>query len=380
MESVTDVRSRKMAKIILVVVAIIGQFCLIEAAVRVYFFGFKKLKPSHFISRLTSDSYYQPLPYRMYGYKPTYRYESSDGKRIHFINSLGLVGREAEQKKKEGVTRIICIGASATANFENSDDAHTYPAQLERALHKELPDQQFEVLNAGVRGYNSAENLIYFSLRLIDFQPDMIVYYEAFNDLLAASYPHFSSDYSHFRRPAWYGLIYKKSWWVGLFEKSCFFLLMRSWLSNYDNAHNVIRYSTLPPPQNPYMHLNFGSTSLNEHGFDIFERNLKSVIAIARMQGIKMVIPTFAHIIHTDKRIKMSKQLQDMLAKGVGGQNDRIRKIWRENSDIIGVDLDQEMSGKSEYFYDFVHFNDAGSQKAGEIISQIIAARLISEK
>lgn len=370
-------RSSKKAVIIaLFLVFILGLFCA-EIFLRFYFLGLKKQGFADYISRLTTaNSFYIPFPYRIYAYKPSYLYKSTDGKRVHFINNQGFVGREVQKKKPEGVYRIICLGGSATANFENSDDNHTFPAQLERILSDKLRSKNIEVLNAGIRGYNTAEILIYLSLNLLDYQPDMIIFYEAFNDLLPNSYPNFSSDYSHFRRPAWYGLIHKRSLIEKIFEHSLIFVVIRSWITNYNEIHNVIAYSTKRPPQNPYMHLNLGGDSFKKEGFDTYERNIKSIIAIAQSRAIQVVIPTFAHVVEMDRRIHFPGDLRKLLIGGLAEHNNRVRQIWQTNNQVIGTDLDKTMSGKMGYFFDFVHFNDAGSLKAAELLAESIYGQL----
>ena len=51
--------------------------------------------------------------------------------------------------------------------------------------------------------------------------------------------------------------------------------------------------------------------------------------------------------------------------------NDTIREVGRKNQ-VMVIDLAREVPPDKKYLYDLVHFNDAGSQLA----AQIIAARL----
>jgi hypothetical protein len=51
--------------------------------------------------------------------------------------------------------------------------------------------------------------------------------------------------------------------------------------------------------------------------------------------------------------------------------NDTIREVGRKNH-VMVIDLAKEIPPNKQYIYDIVHFNDAGSKMA----AQIIAARL----
>ena len=51
--------------------------------------------------------------------------------------------------------------------------------------------------------------------------------------------------------------------------------------------------------------------------------------------------------------------------------NDTIRQVGQKNG-VLVIDLAREVPPDKEHLYDMVHFNDAGSQLA----AQIIAARL----
>ena len=96
------------------------------------------------------------------------------------INSHGYRTKEFEIEKPKDVYRIICIGASTT--YEGITNDTTYPAILDKKLKKRYPGKKFEVLNFGISGSRS-----YYWISRLDelfkFQPDMIIQYNAVNEI-----------------------------------------------------------------------------------------------------------------------------------------------------------------------------------------------------
>ncbi len=115
---------------------------------------------------------------------PTPGYEI-DGARIKIkINSLGFRGDEFTYKKPPNTVRIAVLGASTTFNAEVSSNEATWPHQLQRKLRSAYPDVNFEVVNAAVGGYVAADNLKNLEHRVLPLDPDLVIYYEANNEIV----------------------------------------------------------------------------------------------------------------------------------------------------------------------------------------------------
>lgn len=112
-------------------------------------------------------------------YKPHASLVTPNGTEVK-INSHGFRTKEFDAVKPDGVYRIICIGASTTFQGETNDI--TYPAILERKLKQTYPHLSFEVLNFGISGTIS-DFWINHVDDLFKFQPDMIIQYNAVNDI-----------------------------------------------------------------------------------------------------------------------------------------------------------------------------------------------------
>ena len=114
--------------------------------------------------------------------------------------------------------------SSRSAGRPRSGSAHpryedTYPFKLQALLRQRYPDVTIEAQNAGNAWYTTAHLLIEYQLLVRQFEPDLIVVFEAINDLYRSFSPpwwavgEFRPDYSHYsgsvhplpgsRRGAW---------------------------------------------------------------------------------------------------------------------------------------------------------------------------------
>jgi len=89
------------------------------------------------------------------------------------VNQLGLRGPEVSAVPAPGVHRVLALGDSATFG-EGLAEADAFPPQLEREL-RTLTGERWEVLNAGVQGYNTADELGLLETRGLALAPEAVV-------------------------------------------------------------------------------------------------------------------------------------------------------------------------------------------------------------
>ena len=116
---------------------------------------------------------------------------SSDGWTIDApvrVNSLGLRDEEMTVEKPSGTKRVLCLGDSFTfALGVRLEDL--YAKQLERRLSTLNAGERFQVINAGVAGYNTRQELITYLTLGVELEPDLIVLGFYWNDLVGNSDP-----------------------------------------------------------------------------------------------------------------------------------------------------------------------------------------------
>ena len=114
--------------------------------------------------------------------KPGYKVK---GANIHIkINARGFRGEDFSVPKPPGTFRIVCLGASTTFAAEASSNEAVWTHRLQEILRAAHPGRRIEVINAAVGGYVAADNLKNLQHRVLPLDPDLVIYYEANNEIV----------------------------------------------------------------------------------------------------------------------------------------------------------------------------------------------------
>jgi len=99
----------------------------------------------------------------------------------YHTNALGFRGPETTIEKPPGTFRVVGLGDSFTfgSGVRRED---TFLAELERRLNAGLSGRRFEVLNLGVMGYDTEEEVALLYFRGIRLDPDVVVLCFFLND------------------------------------------------------------------------------------------------------------------------------------------------------------------------------------------------------
>ena len=91
------------------------------------------------------------------------------------INSHGLRGPETTYEKPPATFRILNLGDSVVMGWGVREE-DTYGQQLEQLLNEEgSGDLRYEVINAGVPGWNLDNALAYLQAEGLKYEPDLIL-------------------------------------------------------------------------------------------------------------------------------------------------------------------------------------------------------------
>jgi len=99
------------------------------------------------------------------------------------INSLGFRGPEIAMPKPADTVRVAYLGASTTWCAEVSGNDYVWPHLVTTSLRQAFPDARFDYVNGGVPGYTIESILKNLQYRVAPLHPDVIVIYEAANNL-----------------------------------------------------------------------------------------------------------------------------------------------------------------------------------------------------
>jgi hypothetical protein len=110
-----------------------------------------------------------------------YSHRSVDGTWDFVINGNGFRDTtDYPYEKPEGLVRVLVLGDSFTIGYEVKQD-ETYSAVLERYLEKH--GVRAEVLNTGMSGNSTAEELVFLEQEGVKYEPDFVVLGFYWNDL-----------------------------------------------------------------------------------------------------------------------------------------------------------------------------------------------------
>ena len=96
-------------------------------------------------------------------------------------NAQGFRGPDISLKKPPNVYRIFCLGNSCTYGT-GCYYSQTYPARLQELLDAAFGEDMIEVINAGVPGYSTLQELRYLQEDLRRYDPDMLIVQFGEND------------------------------------------------------------------------------------------------------------------------------------------------------------------------------------------------------
>jgi len=102
-------------------------------------------------------------------------------------NSYGFRGAEILKEKPENTYRIFVVGGSTTIGMHAPSDQYTIAGYLQTNFDEMNLDKNIEVINAGIRGITSSDELQIIKTKIVEFEPDMIIVYDGYNDMLSSS-------------------------------------------------------------------------------------------------------------------------------------------------------------------------------------------------
>lgn len=270
------------------------------------------------------------------------------------FNDLGFLGPDRPYEKPENTVRVVCLGGSTTARG--------YPEAMQRMFGEWLePPMRVEAFNFGLGHYSSVHSVVNFVLNAIDFDPDYVVFHQAWNDSKARhrAIP-VRGDYSH----AFQAFDYPVPGDRLLIRGSVIYRWARQALLGDTSRAFLGPAVTRATPNKP------GKTFSDPSELWVYARNIRTIVDLALARGIVPVLTTqpcstdpntpFQHI------AAHIEQCNDVMRDVVGRYGDR----------VLFVDLDRLFTGKNDLFIDVGHMNGLGIARKAEAIGKVIRDHL----
>ena len=99
------------------------------------------------------------------------------------INSLGFRGDDFSVETHDSSYRVFMLGGSTMFGHGATSDKTTIPGYLQEFFQDDYGEYNIEIINSGIQGADSFDELNLIKTRLLDYSPDMMVIYDGWNDL-----------------------------------------------------------------------------------------------------------------------------------------------------------------------------------------------------
>lgn len=291
-------------------------------------------------------------------------------------NSWGFRGTEFSVNKPPGIVRIVCLGASTTEGSQG--DKETYPCYLQRSLSRSLPNRSFEVINAGHHGQDIDDLLEILRQRVLPLQPDMIIFYEASNNI---SFTEFTN---------------KLPCAIGFPEGTC-------WLTNHPEWYRQLRArsamfaslsdrlgrSSRPPVPMPH---EFDTTSPKPSAIH-YEEVLRQIVRESLGQGSQVVLSSFITVAREGLKVSPQENPQlfdDVYRKYYPLTPDEIASIYqyfnRRSAEVARefhipyADVAATFPRNPRYFpFDYMHLSPEGNRLLAQLFATFLEERVLPE-
>ena len=265
------------------------------------------------------------------------------------IDSRGFRSPELEVPKPPGRVRLAFLGASTTFCAEASSNAATWPSLVADAVRKAHPEASIDFVNAGVAGYllaDIAKNLDY---RVKPLAPDVIVIYEAMNDL------------THDTR----ALAIEQGVYAGHSDSE-------DWLAEISLFWHLVEKNVMVRTRTRDAAQASGRLDLDPLRIAPgFHARLAELVRAAQKEARFVALATFSQRTRRDQTAReqldacithfyyMPYMNVQAVLDGFEAYNREIRAVAAETGAYL-IDGEDEIPGDAAHFADSVHFTDAG--------------------
>lgn len=320
-----------------------------------------------------SDPNYQP--FNAYGFIPS-------GTRVHF-----------SPRKGKGIYRVFILGGSSVAG-RYIEGPNTISTCLENILNVRAGSRsnRYEVINAGVPGSLSIEELVFFITDIVFYQPDMVVVVNGFSDLRI--FPKFL-EWGRMPRVNW--SVYMEDSRKTYLEAQTIVGSMRLlagairarlqcsytyWWLKKMNAGIGRRWGMHPLQINFFQmpscltgHATYSCPEIPQEYIDVYLMNVRNLIGVAHAHGIKCLMvlqpPAIYQRRHASElNAKWGEPSFSNFRRGwdrVRGGFQSVRRSWQGIRGVRVIDLSQLFADvPEEMFFDEIRYREPGVRRIAE--------------
>jgi lysophospholipase L1-like esterase len=272
-------------------------------------------------------------------------------------NSVGFRGKEFPPKSNK--IRVVAMGGSTTYGANVSDN-ETWPVYLENLLGAD-----YEVLNFGVIGHGTVEHINQAALILPEYKPDVLIIHAGLNDLRNMHVKNLAPDYSDYHAPSLRG-------GMGFCSEGGAqnFASVRAaiWALKQADLYPRCDFDTLAPKEDD-------SPATEERALYLYRRNLTTLVAVAKRQGLKPILVPQVLIREAQGGDKMRWWVPFVDDEHIADVMSEYNEIMREVAEAEGLYYAHEVLEQPWTKDDFVdpsHLNAGGNQKFASVLQKAV--------
>lgn len=352
---------------LLVVGSVLVSLIFLEAGFRAYLYAFAEDLQPQYLSASEVTLARRFVRHHYLGYVPAPGYVSLDGLNRH--NALGFRGDEISRVKLAGTYRIVFVGGSSTYTERVPSYKEAWPYLTGKELRRICGYDDIEVINGGVGGYDSFQSLMNIQYRILDLAPDLIIVHHGVNDAHARLVrpSRYRADNSGRRRP-W--STEGEPWFM-------YSVLIRM-------SMTALTGQPFEPAVGYYYNSPYSAAGVRDEGIDerlgdtpmnalalnppiYFERNLRSMAAVARANGADILFITWPYSTAHDDYMR-SRHYQTAIAE----INATAARVGADTGTFVYA-LEKDMPRDAEYWWDNRHVNREGARLKARLTAKGIS-------
>jgi lysophospholipase L1-like esterase len=295
------------------------------------------------------------------------------------VNSRGYRAPEFSVPKPKGVVRVVVLGGSAAFDIYAPAGAD-WPRQVE-ALVRQRGYPSVEIINAGVPGHATWDVLgrLYSEVWLLE--PDLVVIYEAWNDIKYFGLVSQTESLLRTQRPlpvtrgstrVANPFLYPEGWLDGVLSHSEVYTRLRT-------RYLVWRFRErgLEGMSPRRLEESYGPWGPRQYGL-----TLRLIVDAAREVGAEPVLLTQARLPASDSASSDRQRIRyewvglthDALVRAFA-DCDRLTAETARDKHCLFLDAGKALAGRSDCFSDHVHLTAAGGRVLAERVADFLVAQ-----
>jgi len=314
-----------------------------------------------------------PMPYSpflAFGPRVNYEIPNKQEPSLARFDARGFRTTERIGVKAADETRIVAFGGSTTEDLWNATGRH-WPWLLEQRLQQNA-DGRVRVLNGGMSAYATPHSLIRTAFDLPEMDADAVIVMHNINDLTAVYFA-IAADTT---LDAHYAAKYLTRGYTGLRSEED--IVWSRLLRLVRNRLFPVREDRAPVPDSP---------ETLARGLELFSRNLRSIVAVARAHGVEPILLTmpFSRLEAHYNAALAGDAVTGSVGIGPVPEHERLlRDLAHYNRATLAVARETGSTAidmaayawDDSHFVDIVHYSDAGSEAFAERLAEQLGPRL----